>query len=318
MRELNEIIDRLYRLGHFHNPAHPTGVKEVDLPKLKLTDASVKIAIQSYQEFMAGDFDKFSLEEHDRIGIADGEIGPATAKLLAMDRCECPDYALETIEAANGRGSWPVGCHKDLFPANHAFAVWFDRPKMPSHWRTIFDEAWGLVRAAYANIGMAFFEVLDRAKANTTVTWERSRSWIGLAIVPRNPSCGDRISAKFDNAYGSTMQRMQMVWQIARLMAHEFCHNMGLSHTRGGIMNPSIVGGPFTTTAWRGDPSEPALVRLFGGVPVNIGGPKPDPKPPTDSVPPLDAAGLYFDGSFTLRQGDKSLGDFILVPKPKV
>ena len=45
-------------------------------------------------------------------------------------------------------------------------------------------------------------------------------------------------------------------------------HGVGLSHTRGGVMNPSIIRSPLS---WRGDPSERAMTRLYGGVPY-----KPD------------------------------------------
>ena len=316
-----DLIRRLWDYGHFHNPAHPTGVTEADLPKLKLTDASVRTALASFQEFMAADFDRLALEEHGRIGIADGDFGPATEKLFEVERCGCPDYEMATNwtaeQAITGRGSWPAGCHPE-FPKNHSFAVWFEKASMPAHWRAIFDEAWLLVRQAYADIGMAFFEAASRAKANTVVTWERSRSWIGLAIVPRGPKCGDRIWAKFDTAYASSFDRMRQVWQIARLMAHEFCHNMGLSHTRGGIMNPSIVSGPFLPNAWRGDPSESPLVRFFSGVPVDLGVPKPDEPKPDDPKPPITDEPFMFTGDFELKQGDRSFGRFILVPLPQV
>ena len=79
-------------------------------------------------------------------------------------------------------------------------------------------------------------------------------------------------------------------------------------------MNPSITSGPFSPKAWRGDPAERDLVRFFGGVPVDlgIGGPNPGPGPEPEPNQ------YWFDGSFKLMQGDKSLGEFILTPKPKV
>lgn len=81
-------------------------------------------------------------------------------------------------------------------------------------------------------------------------------------------------------------------------------------------MNPSITQGPFTKTAWRGDPSESILKRYFDGVPVNPDQPdNPDP-PPVDPGPtPSD---LWFKGGFTLMKGEQELGEFILVPKPNV
>lgn len=314
----NKLIQQLWDTGHFHNPAHLTGVTKDELPTLKLHDAPVRTAIQSYQEFMAADFDRLALEAHGRIGIADGDVGPATEKLFEIERCGCPDYSIEMSTEEAGRGSWPVGCHTE-FPQNHAFAIHFDHAGMPTHWRLIFADAWRLVRLAYADIGIAFFEVDAKNKANTVVTWQRSRSWIGLAVVPRSPSCRDRIWAKYDTAYGSGFSRQKAVDQISRLMAHEFCHNMGLSHTRGGIMNPSIVSGPFREDAWRGDPSEPALTRFFGGRPVDLGiGDKPEPEPKPEPPSPPGPNEFWFSGDFELMQGDESLGRFILTPKPQV
>lgn len=58
---INPIIQKLWDLGHFHNPAHPTGVTASSLESLQLHDKSVRIAIASFQEFMAEDFDRLSL-----------------------------------------------------------------------------------------------------------------------------------------------------------------------------------------------------------------------------------------------------------------
>lgn len=90
---------------------------------------------------------------------------------------------------------------------------------------------------------------------------------------------------------------------------------MGMSHSRGGIMNPSITSGVFTKSAWRGDPSESILKRWFGGVPVDLGG-NPDPTP--EPTPPGQPGDFYFAGGFTLMQNGKPMGDYILQPKPKV
>jgi hypothetical protein len=303
--QTNDVIQRLWDTGHFRNPAHMTDVQEADLPTLNLHDAPVRIAIQSYQEFFAPDLDRFSAEHYGRIGVADGEVGPATMDLLTMERCGYPDY---TIEAANGSGSWPANCRSD-YPGVHTFSVQMNKSGMPSFLQDVIEPAWDLVRQAYANMGILFLREDDNPKANTYVTWQRGAGWIGLAIVPRSPRCGERIWAKFDNRY----RPGQLLDQWARLLAHEFGHNMGMSHSRGGIMNPSITSGKFTPSAWRGDPSESILRRYFGGVPVNIESPD-DPKPDD----PTDLSGYWFDGSFTLKQGEKSLGNFILVPKPKV
>ena len=278
----NSIIQQLSDLGYFlDSPA-----SAVYLNSLKLHDQPVRDAIERYRLNM--DSPDTTVEE-----------------LFSIERCGCPDYAVEEA----GRGSWPANCHAE-FPGVHSFAVHLDKSGMPSFLRGVFDAAWLLCRQAYADIGIAFFEVDSASKANTVVTWTRGSGWIGLAIVPSSPQCRQRIWAKFDNRYSPS----DLLNQWARLLAHEFCHNMGLGHTRGGIMNPSITSGPFSPRAWRGDPAERDLVRFFGGVPVDlkIGGPGPGPTPEPEPEQ------YWFDGSFNLMQGDKSLGEFILIPKPKV
>lgn len=308
----NPLIQRLYDLGHFRNPAMPTGVTLAELPTLQLHDGSVKIALRSFQDFMSADFDRLALEEHGRHGIADGEFGPATAKLFEVERCGYPDYEMATEEA--GSGSWPSNCRPD-HPGVRTFSLQFDKRGMPGYLENIIEPAFDLVRRAYANMGILFLREDGNSKANTLVTWQRGAGWIGLAIVPSSPRCGERIWAKFDNSYRPS----QLLDQWARLLAHEFGHNMGMSHSRGGIMNPSITSGPFTPTAWRGDPSEPTLRRYFGGVPVNIGGPGPGPGPDPNPPTGVDLTKLFFSGTFTLSDPDgKPLREFILTPKPKV
>ncbi len=110
-----EIIERLYSLGHFHNPAHPTEVTQADIPNLMLHDEAVRIAIASYQEYFQIEFDEQSLVEHGRLGIADGDLGPATSTLLNLPRCGFPDFPYpEGIMASQMQSNWPTGCRGKL------------------------------------------------------------------------------------------------------------------------------------------------------------------------------------------------------------
>ena len=227
-----------------------------------MDDARVVDAISRYRDFM-------------QVYTRDIE------SLFSIPRCGCPDVETD----ATGSGSWPVGCHSE-WPRNHAFAVFFDMAGMPRHWTSAFDAAWELVMQAYANIGIAFFRTMERAKANTIVTWQRGNGWIGLAIVPRGPRCKDRIWAKYDNRYGSSFSLQRLINQLAFLMAHEFGHNMGMSHTRGGVMNPSLISGTFHADQWRkDDPAFSILKRYFGGEPVAVDAPIwtiPQPEQPRE------------------------------------
>lgn len=182
----------------------------------------------------------------------------------------------------------------------------------PDDPNSIFEQAWCLQRAAYANMGIVFIRQDDNNRANTLVTWTRGNGWIGLAIVPNQFSCGLRIWAKFDTRYAPSA----MLDQWARLLAHEFGHNMGSGHdNRGGIMYPSIRSGKFTTTAWRGDPRESWMAARFGGVPVDLDDTPDKPDPPTDPPGPNE---YWVRGVQQFMKGDEMLFESISVPKPKV
>ena len=204
----------------------------------------------------------------------DSTLGPATARLFTLERCGLPDFAMET-----GRGSWDVGCHRD-FPDIHTFTVNVDKSRMPSFLgrrddpQSIFEMAFDLCRAAYADIGILFLREDGNINAQTTVTWERGNGWIGLAVVPNDPGCRDRIWARFDTRYNpQSPQILLLQWEA--LLRHEFGHNMGMGHFQGGVMNASILRFTNQAPTWRGDPAEQTLVRYFGGEPVPIPGEDP-------------------------------------------
>ena len=212
---------------------------------------------------------------------------------MNQPRCGMADFGPD-VETLNGSGSWRVGCHSD-WPKNHCVKLKFDFSGRPSWWGPVWDQSWSLVRQAYADIGIVLVEAKSGDQVNIDVSWQRGSGWIGLAIVGRNQTCSTRIWAKFDNRY----RPGDLVNMLARLMAHEFGHNMGLGHSRGGIMNPSITSGIFSPTSWRGDPSFPTLARWFGGKPVNIGQPPTDP--PKDPVEPVE--GVINSGRVFLSNG---------------
>ncbi len=229
------IIEKLIKYGYL-----PAGEYE------SLDDSRVVAAIAQYRDFLqVKTLDIYSL--------------------FNLPRCGEPDIV---ADEPLGSGSWPKGCHPE-WPNNHSFAIYFDMSNMPKHWQPAFERAFALVQAAYANIGIVFFRTMDRKKANTIVTWQRGSGWIGLAIVPRGPKCGQQIWAKFDTRYGITFPLEKLVFQLAFLLAHEWGHNMGLSHTRGGIMSPTLINGIFHEDQWRrNDPALNTLIRFFDGIPV--------------------------------------------------
>lgn len=282
-----EVIRLLWQYGHFRNPSYAAGpsagVKESDLGMLTLNDAAVKEALRSYQHFQKPVLDELSAGIHGRRAIVDGEFGPATDQLLQMPRCGAADFVL--TEEALGSGRWGQ-CAIDEYPDNHAVVVSWDTSKMPAFLQPVFAQVWTNVVAAYAEIGIAFVRRDGDAKANLTCRFTvpqqegggRGGNWIGLAIVGWSGiRCSDSIWALFDLNYRP--QNVLSEWTT--LVKHELGHNMGLQHSSGGVMNPSIVRG--LPVSWRGDPSESLLKRWFGGEPVV---PKQPPVPGPTPVPP--------------------------------
>lgn len=219
-----------------------------------------------------------------------GKIDDETLNVMSLPRCGCPDTTL----LPQGSGSWDVGCHT---PGIHEVTIKVDPRGMPNRLQPIFKDVVDLVIGAYKEIGMLLNFDPQGRNINIDFSFEYLRGAIGLAIVPNNPGCRNRIWCKYDPRYNPS----DMLNQWARLLAHELGHNMGLSHYRGGIMNSYILSGKFTHREWVGDPAENLLRRWFG-IPI------PDPNPPgkiTNSLILTDKNFYSNEVPVTLKIGDK-------------
>lgn len=298
------LIQNLWDYGHFNNPAFPDtlNVEERDLDGLTLRHTVVQQAVRSYQQFMLGDLELYSQAVHMRPAAVDGEVGPATRAIIEIERCGCPDYTREELPAV-GTGNWKECWGVKGF---HGVSVHVDRSGMPSFLAPVWGQVQANVTAAYAEMGLRIFWDDPSKRPNIDVSFVgRSSGWIGLAIVGRGQSCNGRIWAKFLASYRGGSSPESIVRQWTTLVKHELGHNCGLSHSRGGVMNPSIVNN--LPISWKGDPSHRQLANWFGGVAVDVGGGVITPPPPPTgpvlrpgtagiiefTVPPNCPAGTY-------------------------
>lgn len=276
MTALGEIARKLAKFGHFNNPKNKKwgdswNVPHEDVDRLSVHSSALKEAISSFQDFNDAALDHICMQMHGRPSIPDGELGPATAALLDMPRCEVPDYAFANEEAeAIGTGSWPAGCHPD-WKSNHVLTVNVDKSGMRDFLKPHFDkEIWPAVVNAFADVGLLLIREDGNTRANLQTRFVRpDGNWLGLAIVPSRPRCGDVIWNHYDQDWRPS--NLAAMWTT--LLLHELGHNARLNHSRGGIMNAYLLSG--LPASWKNDVSLPALSRHYGGERVPI--PKPGP-----------------------------------------
>lgn len=283
-------MTRAWKYGHFwtHSPDLTLG----EAVQLDLDHPLAQGAWLSWRESDAN-YVQYLHEEHNRYSSLDETWGPATERLVARSRCPLPDHpppdnisfsGLQDWEQqvlhsyrrhhAEGSGSWPQGCvpgSEDV----HAIRINLDVSQAAAHWEADLPEVTSSVAAAYAELGLRVIYVIngDPQRAEIEKRFERIPGGvIGWNEFPTPNTCGQTISGRLDNDYraGAHMKSI--------LELHETGHGVGLRHTRGGVMNPSILDVP---VSWRGDPSERTLIRYFGGqsIPVVPGDPEPEPDP---------------------------------------
>lgn len=310
-----EMIARLYDLGHFNNPAHPTDVTKEDLPNLQMHDKEVRTAIASYQEFMKIDFDLFALRQHGRLGIADGEVGPATENLLNMPRCGFPDHPYpEGIMQSAQEANWPGGCREKLrFTRNFR--------SLPNMSEEDTDKIFHGMSNNWT------YALSDVDITNIGVNGSSPHIWAGLRSLSGSTLAWSYLAQNNCNVQLEQAYNTRTSWNLAlaiTVATHEVGHALGLPHNNDGdaLMYPSIHNRSLARLGYPNN-TDLAQARALGYQLSGSNPPdrndlyKPRPHNPTPPEEPGDGE-YWFSGGFTLMKGETKVGDFILVPKPQV
>lgn len=305
---------KVFLSGHFWTQEDTKNVQQHDLPKLDLNHRLVKEAVASWQGFDFN-FDAYSLILRLRRIIADGDVGPVTAIMLETPRCIMPDiappvgasfdYGNPDINAAvesyqefaqytGGSGSWPK-CDPER-PDVHSTVVNLNTANASEHQKKILKESTQYVERCEAEFGQAVRHVFDGdpKKAHHDVRFEYiAGGVIGYAYFPKPNTCNQLVQCRIDNSYNPNSIT------FGNLLEHEYKgHSDGLEHTRGGIMNPSIlVINPMT---WKGDPHEGTKRKYYGGKPIpSKDGPVDPPTPPNE--PEYNGVFVYKGQTFKIK-----------------
>lgn len=311
--ESAEIIERLYSLGHFNNPARETGVRLADLPKLRLTDAVVREAIRSYQDYMRGE-----------VGTDDAHA-PAFAELIEAPRCGFPDFPVddagERLYASDTplEANWPISC------------------RMRLKYGRIFETLRGLTKTQVDQMLIAAMNCwnysLEVSLTPNGENWAKSGAHVWCDAAPLS---GPTLAWSYlaNNDCNSPKQqrinsgRAWEFWFAVTTMAHEIGHVLGHQHLSepGALMRPEINQQSLGRKGWQAAadfgqskrlgytvkntsrPSDEVMIRIPGSDPGPTPGPGPVPTPgPTPANPFAN-----------FRMVNKATDDeFLIVPAPK-
>lgn len=305
----------LYQTGHYANPAakNANNVKQKDITKLPIDGKETQEALLSFQSFDANYSDCCDAV-HATSTVPDGDFGPATARLMSMDRCNVPDYAL--MGEKLGGGFFPIPGCDPTDPEQETVAsvrVYVDTGGASKAQLEYIEWCKLAAQHCSAEFGLRVRYVDNIEEAELAIAFKPIRgSTIGYFFLPQEQTCHQRLSGFLDSGYNPDP------FTFALLLIHEALgHGIGHQHTIDGIMNPSIrrtpkskLGYPTWNDGSRGNEAAERMTRWFGGKPISIT-PEGEPDPPEIPGPNL----IQIKGILEVMIGPASLGRFVVEPE---
>lgn len=234
-------IQRLWSTGHFANPSmhEANNVTEADLPTLAIDDHVVREAAQSYQTYFVEILDSLTQQIHGRDPVLDGEIGPATSKLLEMPRCGVPEFG------NRAEANWPTDCRNEI-------TVSYDFDSINA---TVASAAWPQALKAWVDRIELMFDLKTQFSQSTRI-WATDGPLPGSTLawsMLATSSCNARLEQRYDTTINWS------VTYLSSTIVHEVGHALGLNHinNRNAIMYPSI-----SNITVPGEPDVAAMVQL--------------------------------------------------------
>ena len=183
--------------------------------------------------------------------IIDGDIGPATAAMMKMNRCGFPDYADPNIANAGNNSAWPESCRGSLTWAIRNVRL---RNLDASDIQTMYEAAFGMWER---HIDVGFSEITDW---NSAQFQETSKNLGGSGVLANHyvgyGSCGANLVGNMNT---------QINWPTAdgnayplTTLSHEIGHGLGLFHATGAGANTALMNAFINdaSVSRRGEASE--------------------------------------------------------------
>jgi hypothetical protein len=298
--EITKVLVDAFKTGHAWNPAYPN-LQNLDMTSVLKMDGNEQDAKDLIASRQASDLNANILVAAFHGGRKiqyDGDIGPATLALVDVKRCPIPDFppppnasfhyddpelqaVVESQQAAAAFvGSYWKGCdpnHKDI----HSLVIGIDIRNAGSNFKANQERILAARKAIAAEIGVHVKFVINPESMAGLQQYQVYRNIpggvIGRNYFPSANSCGKIPNGDMDSSYDPGD------WELhVGLGTHESeGHGFGFNHTRGGIMNPSIIKTPLT---WKNDAAWSQVKRYYPGEPLDIGTPPPPPPPSSDVV----------------------------------